>query len=108
MPNPPRPSSFSIRYLSAMTTPGRTSGAGRGTGGIGGCMRLSGSVGGDEERPRCYSIRPPMKRRGRRPNLFAPEAIEDVLDRAGEDRFAKKKLPIPMRDWRLAVGPRIA
>ena len=49
-----------------------------------------------------------MKRRGRRPNLKTPETIENVLDRAGEDRFARKKLPIPMRDWRLAVGPRIA
>ena len=49
-----------------------------------------------------------MKRRGRRPNLETPEALEDVLERAGEDRFARKKLPIPLRDWRLAVGPRIA
>ena len=31
-----------------------------------------------------------------------------MLDRAGEDRFAKKRPPIPVADWRAAVGPRIA
>src|SRR4029079_11547903 len=25
-----------------------------------------------------------------------------------EDRFAKKRVPIPVREWRAAVGPRIA
>ena len=31
-----------------------------------------------------------------------------MLDRAGEDRFAKRRAPIPMREWKIAVGPRIA
>lgn len=48
------------------------------------------------------------KKRWRRKNLAAPETLEDLLDRAGEDRFAKRRTPIPMRDWKLAVGPRIA
>ncbi len=47
------------------------------------------------------------KRRQRKP-LAAPEPIEEVLDRAGEDRFARRRSPIPMRDWKAAVGPRIA
>ncbi len=34
--------------------------------------------------------------------------MEDVLARAGEARFAKHKLPISVREWRLAVGARIA
>lgn len=52
-----------------------------------------------------------MKFRGkkrRRKNLDAPEPLEELLDRAGEDRFAKKRVPIPVREWRAAVGPRIA
>jgi len=40
--------------------------------------------------------------------MFAPESLEEVLDRAGENRFARKQLPIPLARWRLAVGPRIA
>ena len=44
----------------------------------------------------------------RRKNLDAPEPLEELLDRAGEDRFAKKRVPIPVREWRAAVGPRIA
>ena len=47
-------------------------------------------------------------KRRRRKSLEAPEPMEDLLDRAGEDRFAKRRPPIPMRDWKLAVGPRIA
>gem|GEM_PF-288815 len=47
-------------------------------------------------------------KRFRRKNLAAPEPMEDLLDRAGEDRFAKRRAPIPMRDWKAAVGPRIA
>lgn len=31
-----------------------------------------------------------------------------VLDRAGENRFAKRQLPVPLAIWRAAVGPRIA
>ena len=53
----------------------------------------------------------PMARsakRRRRKNLDAPESMEALLDRAGEDRFARRRPPIPMREWRLVVGPRIA
>src|SRR4051812_23820804 len=53
----------------------------------------------------------PMGARGRkkqRRKLAAPEPMEELLDRAGEDRFAKKRVPIPVREWRAAVGPRIA
>jgi hypothetical protein len=52
-----------------------------------------------------------MALRGRkraRKNLDAPEPLEELLDRAGENRFAKKRVPIPVREWRAAVGPRIA
>lgn len=47
-------------------------------------------------------------RKRRRAKLEAPEPIEALLDRAGEARFAKHKVPIPVREWRAAVGPRIA
>ena len=50
-------------------------------------------------------------KRLQRKNLDAPESIEDVLGRAGEDRFASKRAhqqPIPRNEWRAAVGPRIA
>lgn len=47
------------------------------------------------------------KRRGRR-HLDAPEPLEEVLGRAGENRFAKRQLPISLARWRQAVGPRIA
>jgi hypothetical protein len=47
-------------------------------------------------------------KRWRRRNLAAPERLEDVLERAGENRFARKQLPIPLPQWRAAVGPRIA
>src|SRR4051812_36254908 len=47
-------------------------------------------------------------KRRRRKNLDAPEPMGDLLDRAGEDRFARTRAPIPMREWKLAVGPRIA
>lgn len=49
-----------------------------------------------------------FKKRRRRPRLEAPEPLEDVLQRAGENRFAKKQLPIPLARWRALVGPRIA
>jgi hypothetical protein len=48
------------------------------------------------------------KKRRRRASLDAPEPLEDVLDRAGENRFAKRQLPIPLARWRALVGPRIA
>ena len=47
-------------------------------------------------------------KRRRRKNLDAPEPMEALLDRAGEDRFARRRPPIPMREWKLVVGPRIA
>lgn len=47
-------------------------------------------------------------KRRRRPRLDAPEPLESVLDRAGENRFAKKQLPVSLAHWRAAVGPRIA
>jgi hypothetical protein len=49
-----------------------------------------------------------LKRRRKRRRLDAPEPLDEVLDRAGENRFAKKQLPIPLAKWRAAVGPRIA
>lgn len=47
-------------------------------------------------------------KRRRRRNLAAPESLEDLLDRAGEDRFARRRPPIPMREWKVVVGLRIA
>ena len=37
-----------------------------------------------------------------------PEPLEELLDRAGENRFAPKQAPIPTRAWAKALGPRIA
>jgi hypothetical protein len=48
-----------------------------------------------------------MKRRSRE-RLFAPEAMEAILDRAGESRFARVRSPIALKTWRDAVGARIA
>lgn len=48
------------------------------------------------------------KHRKRRRHLDAPEPLEDVLQRAGDNRFARKQLPMPLAQWRSAVGPRIA
>lgn len=48
------------------------------------------------------------RKRDRRRSLAAPEPIEELIERAGENRFAKRKLPIPLAEWRAAVGPRIA
>lgn len=49
-----------------------------------------------------------FSKRFRRRRLDAPEALELILERAGENRFARKQLPIPLAHWRAAVGPRIA
>ena len=49
-----------------------------------------------------------MTRRRRRRSLARPEAIEDVLARAGEDRFALHRPPVSSRIWAEAVGARIA
>lgn len=48
-----------------------------------------------------------MKRK-RRPGLSAPEPLDTVLEKAGEDRFAPFRPPIPERVWRAAVGARVA
>jgi len=49
-----------------------------------------------------------MSRARRRPALRAPEALDAVLERAGEDRFAWRRPPIADRVWTAAMGPRIA
>src|SRR5579883_2039602 len=49
-----------------------------------------------------------MRKRRRRPQLAAPEPLDGVLDRAGEDRFARARPPVSERVWRDAVGLRIA
>lgn len=48
------------------------------------------------------------RKRRRRSRLEAPEPLDELLERAGENRFAKKQLPIPLAHWRAAVGPKIA
>jgi hypothetical protein len=48
------------------------------------------------------------RKRRRRSRLVAPEPLDELLERAGENRFAKKQLPIPLAHWRAAVGPKIA
>ena len=47
-------------------------------------------------------------RRSSRKSLNAPEALDRILDRAGENRFARVKPPIAASVWRDAVGARIA
>ena len=49
-----------------------------------------------------------MSRRRRRTRLAAPETLEGVIARAGEDRFAKTRAPLSERIWSQCVGPRIA
>jgi predicted nucleic acid-binding Zn ribbon protein len=44
----------------------------------------------------------------KRESLAHPESLEAILDRAGENRFAKARPPIDERVWREAVGARIA
>ncbi len=46
--------------------------------------------------------------RRRREHLAAPEPLEAILHRAGENRFARVRPPIPSAVWRDAVGARIA
>lgn len=43
-----------------------------------------------------------------RRRLDAPEPLEEVLERAGENRFARRQLPMSLARWRATVGPRIA
>jgi hypothetical protein len=40
--------------------------------------------------------------------MKAPETLEAVIERAGEDRFARNRPPVAERIWRDAVGLRIA
>jgi len=47
-------------------------------------------------------------RRRSRQSLAEPEALEAILGRAGENRFARAKPPFDARLWREAVGARIA
>lgn len=49
-----------------------------------------------------------IAKRIKRKRLDAPEPLEELLERAGENRFARKQLPMPLARWRTAVGPRIA
>jgi hypothetical protein len=46
--------------------------------------------------------------RKRRAKLAVPEPLDGVLTRAGENRFARKRPPLPERLWADAVGHRIA
>jgi len=49
-----------------------------------------------------------MSRARRRRSLYAPEGLDAVLERAGEDRFAWRRPPVADRVWTAAMGPRIA
>jgi hypothetical protein len=49
-----------------------------------------------------------MARRRFRKTLASPEPLRAILDRAGENRFARARDPIPPVLWRDAVGARIA
>ena len=49
-----------------------------------------------------------IRKRFKRRRLDAPEPLENVLERAGENRFARRQLPVPLAHWRAAVGARIA
>jgi hypothetical protein len=40
--------------------------------------------------------------------MIAPEGLDQVLARAGEDRFAPDRAPLPPHVWAAAVGARIA
>lgn len=44
----------------------------------------------------------------RRHTLQAPEPVDAILARAGEDRFAPDRPPISVPLWRTIVGPRVA
>lgn len=46
--------------------------------------------------------------RKKRASLAHPESLEAILDRSGENRFARTRPPIDERVWREAVGARIA
>lgn len=44
----------------------------------------------------------------KRHSLARPESLEAIIDRSGENRFARTRPPIDERVWREAVGARIA
>ncbi len=48
------------------------------------------------------------KKSWRRSKLKAPERIDTVVVRAGEQRFAPRPPPFPLEVWRDCVGPAIA
>ena len=48
------------------------------------------------------------RRRDVRDPLAAPESLQAILQRAGENRFARNRPPIELGLWRDAVGARIA
>jgi Dna[CI] antecedent, DciA len=47
-------------------------------------------------------------RRAPRKSLAAPEPLDAIMSRAGENRFARSRPPLPPKVWRDAVGARIA
>jgi hypothetical protein len=49
-----------------------------------------------------------MQRRRRRANLRVPEGLDFVLERSGENRFARSTPPIPHEIWVKIVGFRVA
>ncbi len=49
-----------------------------------------------------------MKKARRRSKLSAPERIDTVVVRAGEQRFSPKPPPFPLEIWRDCVGPAVA
>src|ERR1700690_606300 len=49
-----------------------------------------------------------MMRRRPRGGFVGPEPLGAILSRAGENRFARVRPPVPPKVWRDAVGPRIA
>lgn len=46
--------------------------------------------------------------RPKRRSLRIPEAIDDVIARSGEDRFAPARRPLSEQTWKEAVGVRVA
>ena len=49
-----------------------------------------------------------MTRQRSHGRFAGPEPLEAILSRAGENRFARVRPPVPAKVWRDAVGPRIA
>ena len=49
-----------------------------------------------------------MKKTNRLPLHAAPERVEFILARKGEQRFANQSFPISMELWRAVLGPKIA